>query len=1029
MKNRRLLHAVLLALLIFVLVPTPVLYAQEPVTDFEAARLLLISEEISTATERELIDRARFLGISVEGGVEPIRRRLYAHYGLQETGRGETDPAQEFSFRVEILSSDRFFRTAGTEEYTLLEGNVSLSVTGVSDTASMTISADRVLLNGAEDSITAMGTVRYTSGGTAIEDRLSGNMVTIGLNRENLYLTDGSTTMIRENSEGDSVEFFASGSEVFFTEEPRTISFSGGLITTNPEQAYFSIRARDLYLVDGGDVFINRATISLGRVPMLWVPFIYYPGKTFIFNPAIGFHSERGAFFSTSTELYGRYPKIEREDQSSFSTLLGSSGGEDEKLMRDGWVYSVVSDEELTPLEKWADSSSSHFTILLDAYQRRGVFIGLDTVNKFQRFSTTINGFGGVAFAGADAALLSAVYDIPSIRYFLDTSVNIDTKSVDLSLYMPFYSDPKVLRDYGNRLTSFSVDALINDVQFPATYRSDITSFDWVLSSRIVFPTEWAKPYISTLRFDRFAARVSWKALRLAEGTGFEMTSFTVPDLQAYVAGTLFSFKSDTTGQEKVMTEPIPEPLDPAIEIADWGIDAPFSAPRSTRTERAETVSSTSLQYSLRHTTTNTQDFDDGQISDPSRYARTTGSISLSSTISPQILRFNQQIDPIVSVNLSPEKRTEQITVTSKTDVTLPALGFSYGLTGRIFSENTVAETSGVPEVSGGWGAWDTNTITRHQVSWKYGFTVGRGVLTPSLTATLAPLTYGFTPKGTYEIGRFRSSIAYRIAQDDDGIFRGEQADLTIAYVNRNRFEISSQFSYDTQAFAPDIPWTDPLSLSHSVSLFLFDSYLILREHSTYDWKTNHLDSFSVSASLPWARVRMDGDGPIEKPKVHLVDTEVSIQAYARSWWKNRIKLEFDVSSSYRHSFQYAYASKFTFGLNLSFKIEEFLTVELALETVNNGFHRYDSFNEVWEDLLKSFDLSGDGRYQTQFTMDTVTFSLIHHMADWDLHCKYEGSVVLSDMEWHWRPVFSVFLQWKAIPEIKVDREFDMWNQ
>ena len=80
----------------------------------------------------------------------------------------------------------------------------------------------------------------------------------------------------------------------------------------------------------------------------------------------------------------------------------------------------------------------------------------------------------------------------------------------------------------------------------------------------------------------------------------------------------------------------------------------------------------------------------------------------------------------------------------------------------------------------------------------------------------------------------------------------------------------------------------------------------------------------------------------------------------------------------------------------------------------------------MWQDLLRSFDFSGDGRSNTQFTMEAVELSVIHHMADWDLHCKYEGSVVLSDLEWRWNPVFTVFLQWKAIPEIKVDRQFDV---
>jgi hypothetical protein len=73
---------------------------------------------------------------------------------------------------------------------------------------------------------------------------------------------------------------------------------------------------------------------------------------------------------------------------------------------------------------------------------------------------------------------------------------------------------------------------------------------------------------------------------------------------------------------------------------------------------------------------------------------------------------------------------------------------------------------------------------------------------------------------------------------------------------------------------------------------------------------------------------------------------------------------------------------------------------------------------------MESFDFFGSGRKSTHFNMESISFEVVHYMEDWDLHCKYTGSVVLSDSKWIWTPVFTIYLQWKAIPEIKFDETF-----
>lgn len=56
--------------------------------------------------------------------------------------------------------------------------------------------------------------------------------------------------------------------------------------------------------------------------------------------------------------------------------------------------------------------------------------------------------------------------------------------------------------------------------------------------------------------------------------------------------------------------------------------------------------------------------------------------------------------------------------------------------------------------------------------------------------------------------------------------------------------------------------------------------------------------------------------------------------------------------------------------------------------------------------------------------MNSVAIELTHYMEDWSLNCKYTGNVVLLDNQYKWVPVVQVFLQWKTIPELKVDEKW-----
>lgn len=999
----------------FILIILTIALCTLSATPTEGVNLLLLSSEIATANHNELVGRLTHLSLSREGDTEQLRQRLYTYYNIS--------PIEEFKesshdYQVEILNGQRLHVGGESNQFIFLEGGAQIGLTKKGEETATEIGANAIVVNLTEEYLIALSDVSYLKGDDEVEDSLSSEILTVQWGEGSLRLTKGSLEMVRDNKDGEPITFFTTGEEIYLSPSPRTISFEKGVITTNKEQAYFSIAAKRLFLIDGGDFFVTNATFKLGRVPVLWTPAFYYPGRTFIFNPALGYDSDRGFFFATTTELFGKTPKIESGEESSFTLLLAS--GEKQDQGREGLVYSGTAGKELSSLEKWARSSDSYLSLLFDGYQNRGVMVGLDSVinttNKVFRFTN----FGAIAFVGDIRDEFSTSYYIPPFRYAYIGDWEVKTKAVNLTLKLPYYSDPRFMRDYGNRLTTFSLGALWGESTFPTIYNSDLTTFTWKLDGSANIPVTLLNPYIKSLKIERLSSTISWRVNPAAMEGGYHVEEVELPNFSASLSGTLLSLKGRkvTTSAPKEKVEIV---LNPAIKLRDWGIEDPYSVTSSVSGVRRSKIdnSSLNLDYSFKQTYNRALTYKGEDIDTTSHYARTSANVTLKGALAPSIGELTQKFDPLITVTKTDKRESEQISITSTTDVKLLPIGLSYGLTLRLYNRLV---TDGVEEP---WElAWSSTVVSRHELSWSWPIAVGQGVITPSLTATLSPLPYSFNPKLAYALGRFAVSGSYLIKEDSAGKFQSDKATLAFVFNEPKYLIANATFNYATDEIEESEEWWHPLELSTSISAPLFKGYLTLSEKSVFSFESLSFDEFQVGAALPWASISLQGSGY----DIDLLDASIKVDKFKKLWWKNRISLGFEMETTLRYSLWDQANSAFAFKLKFNFSIAQFLTIDLAFKTINKGFHRYENFKDLWEDLLRSFDFAGDGRRNTQFTMEAIEFNLIHHMADWDLHCKYEGSIVLSDMEWRWHPVFSIYLNWKAIPEIEVDREFILAN-
>ncbi len=146
--------------------------------------------------------------------------------------------------------------------------------------------------------------------------------------------------------------------------------------------------------------------------------------------------------------------------------------------------------------------------------------------------------------------------------------------------------------------------------------------------------------------------------------------------------------------------------------------------------------------------------------------------------------------------------------------------------------------------------------------------------------------------------------------------------------------------------------------------------------------------------------------------------------------WKNRVRFDSSLSTSLQFNFIRYNESFFQFSWEAELKIEEFLLFKFNIKSENNAMYRYiAAFSEelgkealnLGDDLWSSFDFSDrTSRLRSNFNLQSISFSMVHYMRDWELNMRYSGAPELDENNvYEWRSEFSIFVQWKPIPEVR----------
>ena len=615
-KNSVELRGYIFFFLYFFFVLTTSLYAQEVPTEAEALPYLneqaaddvrdeplspekqRIEMEIKSSTLPELAAWCRSLGLSEGGTRTELTRRLRDHFELPEP---EASPGNQKTLTIESAQTAEYFKIEVTDEdYARLTGDVRLTLKDRDTIHS--IRADEVLLNRTRNIITARGNVVYEKISGDTVETFRGENITVNIDNWSSVFLDGNSE--RTLQDGQSAYLF-SGEVISRTSDEVTILNNAQITNAREEETYWLISASKLWLLPGSDFAIFNAWLKVGEIPVLYIPFFYFPVDEIIFHPVIGYRSREGAYVQTTTYILGR-PKTNTEDTSSLSRIIGVSN-DTEKEQHGLFLRSTG--------RKIIDQDEISLKAMLDHYVNLGTYTGLDfslpktgILNSLDLslgfgFTRTVtqtswgytpyepNYDGSFDWNNSNFFSLSVPF-----RYRMELGGSISGRYGSLSWRFPYYSDPFVNRDFMIRSESMDWLNLLQQGINEAPSQNELGSYQWEMIGSLNPSLPSLDPYITRISISNLSMTLNFKTVTdyiiannnkdAPERLFYITEKYTIYNFSGSVAGTPLTLGGAGTISRNGETEPADDPFN--------GIGTPIP-PWTYEQEREKTPSGENL--------------------------------------------------------------------------------------------------------------------------------------------------------------------------------------------------------------------------------------------------------------------------------------------------------------------------------------------------------------------------------------------------------------------------------------------------
>jgi hypothetical protein len=561
----------------------------------EAAGDPVLEMDIKTSSLAELAAWCRELHLSEGGTKEELENRLRSYYRLPFPNG--TVSADAKLITIESARTTEYFTLdVVDEEYARLRGDVILSLKD--GEAVHRIRAWEILFNRTRNVMTASGGVEYVKEEGDTVETFKGESITVNLDNWSSIFMEG----ISERSvTGGGTAYRFAGTVISRNSEEVTVLTRAEITNGSNPDALWSLNASKLWLLPGSDWAILNAILKVGNIPVLWLPFFFFPSDEIVFHPVIGFRTREGTFVQTTTYILGR-PTTSGTSENSLTKIFGNS--DDMEKVREGVFLRSTG-------QKSRDPNDTQLSVIFDAYANLGAYLGtalaLPKKGVFGAFSLSFGlGFtrniydapyGNTPFMNFDGesdwhSMRFFSMDLPA-RYRLKTGSSLSGKYGTLSWEFPVYSDPYVDRDFMDRsealdwLSMLRENASSESTQTTTT-NTMISSYQWKLSGNVSPQVSTLSPYISSLSVSSISSSLTFTIRESAQyRSAFARRStianpgayFFLPDklnilsLNASMSGTPFATgrsSSQSTAQSTTPTAAPGDSLLPALPMSPW---------------------------------------------------------------------------------------------------------------------------------------------------------------------------------------------------------------------------------------------------------------------------------------------------------------------------------------------------------------------------------------------------------------------------------------------------------------------------
>ena len=453
---------------------------------------------------------------------------------------GKSANGSDLLIRIEAAERARAFsveRTEGeTEDYFTISGGVRVFIEDQREGYEHRISADRISLNRNQNTIRAEGNVRYiqrklakSDGGAQSQNakeikdnseefrgdslifrlRVWRGVIFYGIfsrnqtaetprpadinpsasNPEktksdpNARSTNDKESILGTTVLGETdIRYYFDGEKMRKGSDEVLVLENGSISTSEREQnRYFGLKFHRLWIFGKPEWAMLSATLYVGHIPVLYLPYYYYNENRLFFHPVFGIREAYGEFVQTTSYLLGQ-PKSSSTDSLSFLPVNPGTS-KDSRFKLEG-LYLVPENEDNEKENKTSKKKRKHLKLgnylkfLLDYYSYIGLFTGFEgllqdlgglknlEISATLAYAHAIEERTGAGFATGKPFILDddGRYRLKVIessffgqkipfRYGIDSKLR--TKKDLLSFDFQYYSDPFYRRDYFNRKENF----------------------------------------------------------------------------------------------------------------------------------------------------------------------------------------------------------------------------------------------------------------------------------------------------------------------------------------------------------------------------------------------------------------------------------------------------------------------------------------------------------------------------------------------------------------------------------------------